>query len=436
MNARKSCTILPYSIMFSSLGLLQQDSKEIIQATSEDLPGDEIDLQLNLEIISLVNNGTISIKQCVSSLKSRLTHKNPNVLTRTLTLIDFLVKNCGLSFIQSVFEPPIFDLFEGVLQTRAKNKLLYYIQNWHDLTSDLDLPLGRFYRQLKLQYDFPPPEKQAKLLLETNLPPPWRDSDYCHRCRDAFTTFNRKHHCRGCGGCYCQNCSSKVTEIPKLGIEKLVRVCDSCYDKIGIASTTSTSKERQFDAKEDEDYERAIQESLEMSRKEEELKNERQRRAKQDRERDQEEREIQKAIQESLKLAEQMNKTSISTESTTNLKSEVLKKSEVKKEPEFRVVKSQPKISKAELDTIKSFCELVKNTEQQASANGIQHINALQLQTAFAKAIPLLQKLNNELLDVDEIYRKLYGFNTEIGDVVGAYDAMLRNRFMYSGTIF
>ena len=168
--------------MFS--GFLSSDCKEIVDATSQDLPGDEIDLQLNLEIISLINNGTISIKQAISTIKSRLTNKNPNVLIRTLTLIDFLVKNCGIGFIQSIFESDILDLFQGLLETRAKQQCLVYIQSWNDLCSDMDLPISRFYRQLKQQYDFPPAEKQAKLLLETNLPPPWRDSEYCHRCRD------------------------------------------------------------------------------------------------------------------------------------------------------------------------------------------------------------------------------------------------------------
>ena len=32
---------------------------------------------------------------------------------------------------------------------------------------------------------------------------------------------------------FCSKCSSKSSNLPKFGIEREVRVCDSCYDKYG-----------------------------------------------------------------------------------------------------------------------------------------------------------------------------------------------------------
>ena len=43
-----------------------------------------------------------------------------------------------------------------------------------------------------------------------------------------FTTFFRRHHCRNCGGVYCDKCTGKKMPILALGFIQPVRVCDAC----------------------------------------------------------------------------------------------------------------------------------------------------------------------------------------------------------------
>jgi hypothetical protein len=47
------------------------------------------------------------------------------------------------------------------------------------------------------------------------------DAPNCAACGCAFTTLNRRHHCRRCGGVFCGGCSTN-----RLGA---MRACDSCF---------------------------------------------------------------------------------------------------------------------------------------------------------------------------------------------------------------
>lgn len=74
--------------------------------------------------------------------------------------------------------------------------------------------------------------KESDAMFIADTAPQWADGDVCHRCRVAFRVMQRKHHCRACGQVFCHQCSSKVSTLPKFGIEKEVRVCEACYEQV------------------------------------------------------------------------------------------------------------------------------------------------------------------------------------------------------------
>ncbi|CAD7086166.1 unnamed protein product [Hermetia illucens] len=73
--------------------------------------------------------------------------------------------------------------------------------------------------------------------------PGWAESDTCQICARPFfwnirAMMDRKqfglrqHHCRHCGKAICDNCSTNRINIPIMGFEFDVRVCDPCYKQL------------------------------------------------------------------------------------------------------------------------------------------------------------------------------------------------------------
>lgn len=51
----------------------------------------------------------------------------------------------------------------------------------------------------------------------------------CGQCKREFDSSRTKHHCRACGGGFCEQCSSHSMPVPQRGWgNSPVRVCDSC----------------------------------------------------------------------------------------------------------------------------------------------------------------------------------------------------------------
>lgn len=71
----------------------------------------------------------------------------------------------------------------------------------------------------------------------------WVESDTCQLCTRPFfwnlrammdqKQFGiRQHHCRHCGRAVCDRCSINRINIPIMGFEFDVRVCDPCYEQL------------------------------------------------------------------------------------------------------------------------------------------------------------------------------------------------------------
>lgn len=54
----------------------------------------------------------------------------------------------------------------------------------------------------------------------------------CDMCDAEFSVFRRRHHCRSCGGLFCDECSSSRCTVPARGLESNVRVCSICFLKL------------------------------------------------------------------------------------------------------------------------------------------------------------------------------------------------------------
>lgn len=67
----------------------------------------------------------------------------------------------------------------------------------------------------------------------TETPPRWipdHEVKNCMSCVTPFTPFRRRHHCRNCGGVFCNICSKSQKPLPKYGLIKAVRVCRDCFE--------------------------------------------------------------------------------------------------------------------------------------------------------------------------------------------------------------
>jgi len=77
---------------------------------------------------------------------------------------------------------------------------------------------------------------QADTMKEEVLVPgmaTWEKDDKatsCKQCSKEFSIARRKHHCRNCGGIFCDMCSDN--KMPLVSSAKSLRVCDTCYTNI------------------------------------------------------------------------------------------------------------------------------------------------------------------------------------------------------------
>ncbi|XP_020624382.1 uncharacterized protein LOC110061862 [Orbicella faveolata] len=68
----------------------------------------------------------------------------------------------------------------------------------------------------------------------------------CADCKQRFTQFRRKHHCRACGQVFCSECSKQRIPLPQFGYMNPERVCENCFQHNSI---------RQVDEEDEDEFE-------------------------------------------------------------------------------------------------------------------------------------------------------------------------------------
>lgn len=276
----------------TNVSTVELDNK-ISEATSESIPNGELELSVALEITDLIRSKKIPAKQCMRALKKRLTliYTNPNLLSSTVKLTDLCVKNSGYHFLVEIASKEFMDyLVDFIFKVHYNTKdylvinneskfdvgrlILSLVKEWA-IVFENQLQLlyvDKCYKQLLNEgYDFPetaiPSHQLNTRFVDTEVAPDWVDNDSCMICYNAFSVMNRKHHCRACGGVFCQTHSNNYMPLFALGIKDPVRVCDNCSAKYKLKhgkslSTNSIPKDVNTGNDEDEELKRAIALSL------------------------------------------------------------------------------------------------------------------------------------------------------------------------------
>ena len=177
-------------------------------------------------------------RYALSAIKKKLNATNPNVQLMALKVLESCVKNCGpvlhFELATKEFMEELHAMLRNTADVKVKNEILRIVQAWaHAFRKEPSFKAVSDQMRLMKAEGFQfPTLKESDAMFSADVAPEWSDGECCHRCRTQFSVMNRKHHCRHCGQVFCAKCSAKTSTIPKFGIEKEVRVCDLCYDKI------------------------------------------------------------------------------------------------------------------------------------------------------------------------------------------------------------
>ncbi|KAK6015813.1 FYVE zinc finger, partial [Ostertagia ostertagi] len=159
-------------------------------------------------------------------------------------VLDACVKNCGHKIHAEIATREFMEEFKnlgiGSQYEDVKTKVLEMLQCW--AMAFANKPEYKIvvdtHNLMKLAgFDFPS-IKEADAMFSAQVAPDWHDGSESADPNFRFSIV--KHHCRACGQIFCDRCSTKEIPLPQFGIEKEVRVCDACFEK--ISSKTSETK--------------------------------------------------------------------------------------------------------------------------------------------------------------------------------------------------
>ncbi|KAI7834779.1 hypothetical protein BX661DRAFT_175509 [Kickxella alabastrina] len=212
---------------------------EVNRLTAEDVPNHELDITGAIDFADKIRSKEYSAKEVARVLRKRMQYPNPNVQILVLSLSDICVKNGGQLVQLEISRREFIDDIANILETQTgrafdlRKLVVKLIQEWALLfrgNVEMSYTNGVYERLKRSGYIFPELDAATSgAMIDTASAPEWEDSPVCQRCRTSFTFTNRKHHCRHCGKCFCKDCSSNTTTIPKFAIYDPVRVCHGCY---------------------------------------------------------------------------------------------------------------------------------------------------------------------------------------------------------------
>uniref|UniRef100_T2MIM2 Hepatocyte growth factor-regulated tyrosine kinase substrate n=1 Tax=Hydra vulgaris TaxID=6087 RepID=T2MIM2_HYDVU len=270
------------SSLFAASGKSRFD-KLLESATSQMLL--EPNWATNLEICDSIRQKDVTPAYAVKKIRSQIQDANPHISIYALVVMETCVKNCGQPFHEEINNHEFMSELKQLAQTGTapvKEQILTMIQAWNHVFRNKPQfqPILATYNLLKMEGVKFPELKESDAMFTADHAPEWKEGDVCNLCRTKFSMLTRQHHCRACGEVFCNKCSSKTSIIPKIGMEREVRVCDTCFDEIN----PNTGKEIKNPKKEDnglpEEYlksdlykeeQRKTQTSQSLSQEEEEL---------------------------------------------------------------------------------------------------------------------------------------------------------------------
>ncbi|CAF1607571.1 unnamed protein product [Rotaria sordida] len=204
----------------------------------------EPDWEATLQLCDIVKSQEVTAKYAVQTIKKKFGHENAHVVLSALHCLESIVKNCGGPIHKEAAQRDVVDALRELAKNGPdliRDKVLDLIQCWSYGLGQQYKIFTDTYNLMKLEnYRFPPLRESEAMFESNDVAPEWRDDKECFRCRQTFTTFIRKHHCRACGDIFCDKCSSKQCPIPKFGMDREVRVCDACYEKLTSGSPVNS----------------------------------------------------------------------------------------------------------------------------------------------------------------------------------------------------
>ncbi|TMS37801.1 hypothetical protein L596_004660 [Steinernema carpocapsae] len=231
-----------------------------------------------LDCVDSIRGGEIAHKMALQAIQKRLHSENPHTAHHSLLILEACVKNCGAPFHKEVACRAFMDDLRSLATRRegssqkVRDKVLELIQCWASAfksKSEYKVVVDVHNEMKQIGVDFPV-LREADAMFLSESAPEWADGDVCFRCRIQFGLITRKHHCRACGQVFCDRCSSKSMILPNFGIEKPVRVCDTCYNKRVSPSVTKKKYESKAEEAHSDDKEMEEKRLRELAAKDEE----------------------------------------------------------------------------------------------------------------------------------------------------------------------